>query len=143
MNILELRLKVSFFQKDPWFLPKHERTNSVFFASRNAVWVQKTNSFVRFLGEFEDTKSPFEIIWPLDGRKSFMYWQQNSSWKKNIWPTFQKETFRLPNFIKITLRFPFNFNYTFQRPHGRNVIHRVLKWVPRTVAKAINHTPKM
>ena len=23
---------------------------------------QKTNSFVRFLGEFEDTKSPFEII---------------------------------------------------------------------------------
>ena len=24
--------------------------------------VVKTNSFVRFLGEFEDTKSPFEII---------------------------------------------------------------------------------
>ena len=29
------------------------------------VVVVKTNSFVRFLGEFEDTKSPFEIIWPL------------------------------------------------------------------------------
>ena len=27
--------------------------------------VVKTNSFVRFLGEFEETKSPFEIIWPL------------------------------------------------------------------------------
>ena len=26
------------------------------------VVVVKTNSFVRFLGEFEDTKSPFEII---------------------------------------------------------------------------------
>ena len=23
---------------------------------------KKTNSFIRFLGEFEDTKSPFEII---------------------------------------------------------------------------------
>ena len=29
------------------------------------VIVVKTNSFIRFLGEFEDTKSPFEIIWPL------------------------------------------------------------------------------
>ena len=25
----------------------------------------KTNSFLRFLGEFEDTQSPFEILWPL------------------------------------------------------------------------------
>ena len=25
----------------------------------------KTNSFVRFLGGFDDTKSPFKIIWPL------------------------------------------------------------------------------
>ena len=30
------------------------------------VIVVKTISFVRFLGEFEDTKSPFEIIWPLE-----------------------------------------------------------------------------
>ena len=29
----------------------------------------KTNSFVRFLGEFEDTKSLFEIIWPLAASK--------------------------------------------------------------------------
>ena len=29
------------------------------------VVVVKTNLFVRFLGGFEDTKSPFEIIWPL------------------------------------------------------------------------------
>ena len=29
------------------------------------VVVVKTNSFVHFLGEFEDTKSPFEIISPL------------------------------------------------------------------------------
>ena len=29
------------------------------------VVVVKTNLFVHFLGEFEDTKSPFEIIWPL------------------------------------------------------------------------------
>ena len=29
------------------------------------VFTTTTKSFVRFLGEFEDTKSPFEIIWPL------------------------------------------------------------------------------
>ena len=29
------------------------------------VVVVKTNLFVCFLGEFEDTKSPFEITWPL------------------------------------------------------------------------------
>ena len=29
------------------------------------VVVVKTDSFFRFLGEFEDTKSPFEIIGPL------------------------------------------------------------------------------
>ena len=29
------------------------------------VFTTMTNSFVRFLGEFEETKSPFEIIWPL------------------------------------------------------------------------------
>ena len=34
------------------------------------VVVVKTNLFVRFLGEFEDTKSPFEIIWPL-GKTDF------------------------------------------------------------------------
>ena len=34
------------------------------------VLVVKTNSFVHFLGEFEDTKSPFEIIWPLIKIKS-------------------------------------------------------------------------
>ena len=27
--------------------------------------ILKTNSFIRFLGEFEETKSPFEIIGPL------------------------------------------------------------------------------
>ena len=30
------------------------------------IEVVKTNSFVRFLRELEDTKSPFEIIWPLE-----------------------------------------------------------------------------
>ena len=30
------------------------------------VVVVKTNLFVCFLGEFEDTKSPCEIIWPLE-----------------------------------------------------------------------------
>jgi hypothetical protein len=53
-------LKVRWFRKD--FLvssisPK-KRTNEF-------IIVVKTNSFVRFLGEFEDTKSPFETIWPL------------------------------------------------------------------------------
>ena len=33
-------LKVSFFLKDPWFLPKNERTNSVFFL--NGVLRRKT-----------------------------------------------------------------------------------------------------
>ena len=27
----------------------------------------------------------------LDGRKSFMYWQQNSSWKKTFDPLFKKK----------------------------------------------------
>ena len=35
------------------------------------VVVVKTNSFVRFLGEFEDTKSPFKIIGPLIEAKHF------------------------------------------------------------------------
>ena len=30
------------------------------------VVVEKMNLFIRFLGEFEDTKSPLEIIWPLE-----------------------------------------------------------------------------
>ena len=47
------------------------------------VVVVKTNSFVRFLGEFEDTKSSFENIWPL----RFMYFTE---WalchvEKNFW----------------------------------------------------------
>ena len=46
----------------PQILPKNQ-TNEF-------VVVIKTNSFVRFLGEFEDTKSPFEIIWPLGGLKN-------------------------------------------------------------------------
>ena len=32
---------------------------------KKIVIVVKTNSLVRFLGEFEDTKTPFEIIGPL------------------------------------------------------------------------------
>ena len=35
------------------------------------VIVVKTNSFVCFLGEFEDTKCPFEIIWPLLNKKCY------------------------------------------------------------------------
>ena len=38
------------------------------------VVVVKTNSFVRFLGEFEDTKSPFEIIWPLERKWEISYY---------------------------------------------------------------------
>ena len=35
------------------------------------VVVSKLNSFVCFLGEFEDTKSPFQIIWPLEQKWSY------------------------------------------------------------------------
>ena len=31
-------------------------------------FVVVVKTFVHFLGEFEDTKSPFEIIWPLKAR---------------------------------------------------------------------------
>ena len=33
--------------------------------SKGLLGVLKMSSFIRFLGEFEDTKSPLEIIWPL------------------------------------------------------------------------------
>ena len=35
------------------------------FSQKRFVVVVKTNSFIRFWGEFEDTKSPLDIIWPL------------------------------------------------------------------------------
>ena len=36
------------------------------------VVVVKMNSFVHFLGEFEDIKNPFEIIWPLKREKIYL-----------------------------------------------------------------------
>ena len=40
-------------------------SNSPKKGTNEFVFTTTTNSFVHFLGEFEDTKSPFEIIWPL------------------------------------------------------------------------------
>ena len=39
------------------------------------VIVVKTNTFVRFLGVFEDTQSTFVIIWPLEDQKTFFLLQ--------------------------------------------------------------------
>ena len=65
-------LKVSLYQKCPADSPKKQTNEFAFFAKqpfapRNAVWVLKANSFVRFLGESEDTIRHFEINWPLLG----------------------------------------------------------------------------
>ena len=57
-------LKVRLFQKD--FLVS---SNSPKKRTNEFVVVVKTNLFVRFLGEFEDIKSLFEIIWPLRSYK--------------------------------------------------------------------------
>ena len=47
-----------------WFKTK------MYFVNPNGLTVLKTNLFVRFLEESEDTKSHFEIIWPLAGNLS-------------------------------------------------------------------------
>ena len=43
--------------------------NILEFSQKTIEWIVKLivkpNSFVHFLGKFQDTKSPFEIIWPL------------------------------------------------------------------------------
>ena len=41
------------------FLQKNEQNNSII-----VLLGKKMNSFVHFLEEFEDSKSPFEINWP-------------------------------------------------------------------------------
>ena len=67
-------LKVSLYQKCPADSPKKQTNEFTFFAKRrfaprNAVWVLKANSFIRFLGESEDTIRHFKINWPLNRAK--------------------------------------------------------------------------
>ena len=60
-------LKVRWFRKDFWYpriLPKMSEQIHLYTTA---------NSFVHFLGEFEDTKKSFEIIWPLPFAAVF-YW---------------------------------------------------------------------
>ena len=44
------------------------------------IIVLKSNSFVRFLEEIEDTKNPFEIIWPLVSQRFSNYFK-GLSWR--------------------------------------------------------------
>ena len=71
----DLKLKVRYFR-------------NVFLVSSNSpknefVIVVKMNSFVGFLGEFEDTKSPFEISWPLAKSYFFMCFFQMRLYDEN------------------------------------------------------------
>ena len=61
-----MHLKVKQFRKD--FLVS---SNSPKKQTNEFAVVVKTNLFVRFLGEFKDTKSPFEMIWPLQLNENF------------------------------------------------------------------------
>ena len=70
-------LMVRKFQKD--FLVS---SNSPKKQMNEFVVVVNTNLFIHFLGEFEDTKSPFEIIWPLDGAEF---------WIRIQWPKVLKK----------------------------------------------------
>ena len=47
-------------------------SNSPKKQTNKLVIAVKTNSFIRFWGKFEDTKSPFEIIWPLEAKAKIL-----------------------------------------------------------------------
>ena len=70
MNIVAKSFQTSYLR---WRNPKGQMISKGLLVSSNSpkkrtnefVVVVKTNLFVCFLGEFEETKSPFQIIWPL------------------------------------------------------------------------------
>ena len=91
--------KGQFFSKGPMVSPK-KRTNEFGFfsyrrfASRNTVWVLKTNSFVRFLGESKDTnKSFWKKLTFINSFTMFIFYCQDiclPCWYASVvvWPAF-------------------------------------------------------
>ena len=65
----QIHYTVVFLFKHVWFKEdfrfKEDFCCSQKFLNLKFIVVVKMNSFVNFLGEFEETKSPFKIIWPL------------------------------------------------------------------------------
>ena len=83
--------------------------------------VLKTNLFVRFLEESEDTKKPFEIIWPLDSPKKV----KRERRKKNKEAIFDLRTIIF--FAQCFVPFLFNSGYFFPSfPLG--LIWEILYW---------------
>ena len=102
----------------PRILPK-QQTNEF-------VIVVKTNTFVRFLGEFEDTQSTFVIIWPLEDQKTFFLLQFLTYYSIHVGSITLKSSDLLFCFsfyrLHISLIYPVDFFAFFRYQKKSNVI---------------------